>query len=213
MSLTLFGSPRSGSAAVEMTLRAADAPYSLVHASQWDTETAKDELKRLNPMVQIPTLVLEDGTILTESTAILIHLGLRYPEAQLLPEDPGALAQTVRGLVFITANCYAPIAAATDPARRDASFNEEPVDEATRAAAELQLHSAWDEFVDTFGSLFDNPQEPPGVLAFQTAVVSRWSGTRAHWSQSNPDFLQIIERLEAHPRLSDVLRAHWSSGH
>jgi GST-like protein len=213
MSLTLFGSPRSGSAAVEMALRAADADYSLVRASNWDPSSARDELKRLSAQVQIPTLVLEDGTILTESTSILIHLGLRFPEAQLLPEDPGALAQTVRGLVFITANCYAPIAAATDLARRAPSFTDDPEDEATREAAEDQLHAAWDEFIDTFGNLFDNPPEPPGVLAFQTAVVSRWCGTRGHWSQSNPAFLKIVESLETHSRLSGVLLEHWSAGH
>ena len=29
----------------------------------------------VNPLGQIPTLVLDDGTVLSESAAILIHLG------------------------------------------------------------------------------------------------------------------------------------------
>ena len=35
-----------------------------------------EELKRVNPLAQIPTLVLDDGSVLTEVAAILIHLGL-----------------------------------------------------------------------------------------------------------------------------------------
>jgi glutathione S-transferase len=38
-------------------------------------DSAQDELQRVNPLGQIPTLVAPDGSVLTESAAILIHLG------------------------------------------------------------------------------------------------------------------------------------------
>src|SRR6266496_2855306 len=73
-----------------------------------------EELKRVNPLAQIPTLVLEDGTVMTESAAILIWLGLRHPKSGLLPAEP---AQAIRGLVFIAANCYAAIGIIDYPER------------------------------------------------------------------------------------------------
>lgn len=96
--ITLCGSRNSGSAAIEMALRAAAVPYTVVRASEWGADSAQAELLQANPLGQVPTLVLADGTVLTESAAILIHLGLAHPghriSAGLAPAraEPGALA-------------------------------------------------------------------------------------------------------------------------
>ena len=84
---TLYGSPGSGSAMVEMALNAAGLDARHVRASTWEPGPALDELQRVNPLGQIPTLVLPDGQVMTESAAILIHLGLLAPPGCLLPAD------------------------------------------------------------------------------------------------------------------------------
>lgn len=94
--LTLYGSAGSGSAAVEMALQAAGQPYRVVRASTWESDSAQAELRRVNPLGQIPTLVLADGTVLTESAAILIHLGLEHPGQHIVPADLSTLPITHR---------------------------------------------------------------------------------------------------------------------
>lgn len=42
----------------------------------------------LNPGKSVPTLVLDDGTILTQSLAIMDYLHSEHPESGLLPVDP-----------------------------------------------------------------------------------------------------------------------------
>ncbi|WP_425101885.1 maleylacetoacetate isomerase [Tropicibacter sp. S64] len=42
----------------------------------------------LNPVEGVPTLILDDGTVLTQSMAILDWLEETYPEPALLPADP-----------------------------------------------------------------------------------------------------------------------------
>lgn len=64
MPLTLYGSPDSGSAAVEMGLRAAQVGYEFVHASSWEPGPAMKQLLGVNPLGQIPAPVLPDGTVL-----------------------------------------------------------------------------------------------------------------------------------------------------
>lgn len=49
----------------------------------------------------------------------------------------------------------------------------------------------------------------PGALAFLAAVVSRWSGARAHLAQARPEFLALLQRLDAHPALAPVIARHW----
>jgi hypothetical protein len=72
---TLYGYKGSGSAAVEAALQRIAVPYKTIKAASWDPQSAVQELTRVNPLAQVPTLVLPDGTVLTESAAILIHLG------------------------------------------------------------------------------------------------------------------------------------------
>ena len=79
----LFGSRGSGSTAIEMALREPRVDYELVSASSWEPESAYNKLLRLNPPGQIPTLKVADGTVLPESAAILIHLGIEYPDSDV----------------------------------------------------------------------------------------------------------------------------------
>ena len=206
MPLTLFGSPGSGSAAVEMALRAADVDYEFVRASSWEPKSAKKRLLGVNPLGQIPTLVLLDGTVLTESAAILISLGLQYPAAELLPSAEGTRALAIRGLVFIAANCYASVSISDYPDRWTTSRSRRDREQ-VRNAARRQLHRNWEVFADCFGSELLLSLEPPGSLAFLAVVVSQWSGSRAHLREFRPAFYESISRLEIHPRLAGVLRA------
>lgn len=51
----------------------------------------------LNPGAGVPSLVLDDGTVLTQSLAILDYLDATYPDPPLLPEAPVARAKVLAG--------------------------------------------------------------------------------------------------------------------
>ena len=204
---TLYGSPGSGSAAVEMALRAAGLEYRVVRASTWEPGPALEALRRVNPLGQIPTLVEPDGAVLTESAAILIHLALARPETALLPADPAARARALRGLVYLAANCYSAISVCDYPERWTTAAADE-ARERVRQAARANLHRSWEIFADQYG---DDPVlggDPPGALAFLTVVVSQWSGARDHLERTRPTFRALIDRLEQHSRLATVLAEH-----
>lgn len=207
MPLTLFGSRGSGSAAIEMALHAVGLDYRIVRASEWEPDSALPQLLTLNPLGQIPTLVLEDGTVLSESAAILIHLGLEFPAAGLLPTEPDRRARALRGLVFIAANCYAAISVADYP-ERWTTARSKPAQERVRQAARQQLHRRWEMFADLFDGDDLLPVARPGALAFLAVVVSRWSGARQHLQNTRPDFHRRLLELEAHPPIAQVLRDH-----
>src|SRR5438067_2116953 len=201
--LTLYGTKGSGSAAVEAALRLAGQPFDLVDAASWLPTPGLEKLKRVNLLVQVPTLVLEDGTVMTESAAILIWLGLRYPHSGLLPAEP---AQAIRGLVYIAANCYAAIGVIDFPARFYADCDDASA-ERLRAGTRSRLHEYWRIFADEFGAQMN--AEHPGALDVLAAVVSRWSGARAHLAGERPAFHAMVERVEADPRIADIFRRHW----
>ncbi len=80
----LYGKRGSGSASVEVALAIAGLPYRIVETASWDTNDAFEDLLKINPIGQIPTLVLPDGTALSESAAILIHLDSAASGARLV---------------------------------------------------------------------------------------------------------------------------------
>lgn len=206
---TLYGSKGSGSAAVEMALHACGLEYRTVRASTWEEDSAVEELRRVNPLQQIPTLVMPDGSVMTESAAILIHLALTAAApGRLLPEDAAARAQALRGLVFIPANCYSAISIIDYPERWTSDASD-TAREALRAGTRNRLHQHWEILADTFhGAPFLSGAQP-GALDFLSVVVSRWSGTRAHLKQHRPAFSTLLEEIERHPLVAPVFERHW----
>ncbi|MGN6826829.1 glutathione S-transferase family protein [Paucibacter sp. M5-1] len=205
---TLFGSPGSGSAMIEMALERIGQPWQLRRASSWEPDSEQAELRRHNPLLQIPTLLLPDGGVLSESAAILIHLGLVHPEAGLLPSEPAARAQALRGLVFIAANCYASIGVIDFPERVCAEADADTRERIQRGAR-AQLHRQWEIFADQFPAAPFLNGERTGALDFMAVVVSRWSGARAHLAKQRPDFHALLRRIEAEPDLAPLLARHW----
>jgi GST-like protein len=205
---TLYGFKGTGSAAAEMGLRVAGVDYRVVDAASWEPGSAVDELRRSNPLAQIPTLVLPDGSVLTESAAILIHLGLASKPGLLLPAGERARAQAIRGLVFIPANCYCCITIIDYPERFTTATDTASLD-AVRAGTRERLHKHWDIFADTFAASPFLSGETPGALDILAAVVSRWSGARQHLKEQRPAFSELLQRIESHPSLAPVFQAHW----
>lgn len=61
----------------------------------------KPEYKAVNPQMAIPALVDDDGTVLTQSLAIMEYLEEKFPKPALMPADPRGRAR-VRMLALIT---------------------------------------------------------------------------------------------------------------
>jgi GST-like protein len=212
----LYGDHGSGSAAIEVALARCGLAFELRRAATWRHEgpaqqAALAELTRANPLHQVPTLVLPDGSVLTESAAILIHLGLAHARSGLLPREPARRAQALRGLVFIAANCYPAIGLIDHPERW--------IDSATgqarlRQGARRRLHRLWEVFADNLhpapaATGFLLRARRPGALDLLAAVVSRWSGGRAHLARERPALHALLERVEAQPDVAPVFARHW----
>jgi GST-like protein len=207
---TLYGTKGSGSAAIEVALERCNARFKLIRASSWEPDSELAELESVNPLKQIPTLVLPDGTVMSESAAILIHLGLAFPDSGLLPSDSSKRAQSLRGLVYIAANCYAAVSVSDYPERWSTDAGETAI-QSVRTAARAQLHRHWEIFADLFPASPFFAGEQPGALDILAAVISKWSGTRAHLKTARPEFLATLHTIEKHSDVVTVFSRHWDA--
>ncbi|QDH70210.1 glutathione S-transferase family protein [Marilutibacter alkalisoli] len=85
MSVTLYGSQSTASLVVHWLLIELGIEHELRMLDFDKREQKAPEYLKLNPQGRVPTLVV-DGQVLTESTAIAMHLADLHPQAGLAPE-------------------------------------------------------------------------------------------------------------------------------
>jgi glutathione S-transferase len=107
MTYTLYSHDGSGGFAVEAALAKAGAAYKVVVVDTAKGEQNRPDFVAINPMHQVPVLTLPDGTQMTESAAIVVHLAAAFPDKGLAPK-PGtpAHARFLRWMFFMAANLY-----------------------------------------------------------------------------------------------------------
>lgn len=86
--LKLYGLPGACSLAPHIALEEAGLPYAYHPVQKGDASF--DEVRRRNPMAQVPVLEFADGGVLTQNAAILSWIAAQAPDAKLLPE-PGTM--------------------------------------------------------------------------------------------------------------------------
>jgi len=101
----LYSRQGAGSLAPQMLLEEIGADYELIWISKAPVEI--EAFRRISPAAKIPVLVLPDGTVVSESAAIVIHLTNAHPAAALAPAaGSSAHAQFLQWMVFLSANAY-----------------------------------------------------------------------------------------------------------
>ncbi len=112
----LIGSAGCGSAIVEMALVLADVPHTLTDIPYLKPGPERDRLLTLNPLGQVPTLVLPDGEVMTESAAMILHLHDVAPQAGLAPPpDKPERARFLNLLIRLVGAIYPTFTYGDDP--------------------------------------------------------------------------------------------------
>jgi len=91
--LTLFFAPHTCALATRIALNEAGTDYQMQYIDFAQNAQRSGEYLALNPLGRVPALRLEDGTVLTESLALLAYVAQRFPAAHLAPTDPVQFAR------------------------------------------------------------------------------------------------------------------------
>uniref|UniRef100_A0A2R5LGG8 maleylacetoacetate isomerase n=1 Tax=Ornithodoros turicata TaxID=34597 RepID=A0A2R5LGG8_9ACAR len=95
-------------ARIVLALKNVDYEYRAVNLrAEGGGEQHSDDFKRINPMSQVPVLVV-DGQAISQSVAIMEYLNEKYPEPKLLPDDLFLRAKT-REIVEIIVSGVQPL--------------------------------------------------------------------------------------------------------
>jgi GST-like protein len=205
MEYVLYGDRRSGSATVELALAEIGAEAELRPVPlERDAQLAAD-YRRINPMGRVPTLLLPDSTVVTESAAILLTLEARHPEAGLLPagEDPRR-AVALRWMLLAASEIYPCVTRFDYPERFGAD------------AASIRARSV--EMAREIWHLIEAGAQPaPFVLGerfsladIYLAVLSRWMGNEAWMPEHCPRIQALARAVATRPCLAAPWGRHFA---
>lgn len=201
----LYGRPGTGSAAVEAALALAGAAVELVDVDKGDLG-AVDDLRQVNALAQVPVLVLPDGTVVTESTAILLHVADAFPGAGLAPR-PGSAARAThdRWLMHLQTNIYEGELRKAYPARytSDSACAAE-----VREAAEDHVKRHYVHFERAMAGPLATQGPPITALDLYVWMLCNWMD-RDWLSQHCPATLAVADRVAADPMVAPIHARHF----
>ncbi|MBV8441300.1 MAG: glutathione S-transferase family protein [Hyphomicrobiales bacterium] len=160
---------------------------------------ARDRLASVNPIAQIPTLILPDGAVMTESAAITLLLADITTRDDLAP-GAGApeRARFLRWLIFMVANIYPTFTYGDDPARFvDVGRS------ALRARVDAYAQRLW-------GVLEAEAAEPWflggrfSAIDIFIAAMTQWRPQRPWFDAHAPKLAAIATGADALPQLASV---------
>ena len=202
----VYGAAGSGSTSVEATLTLLGEPYRVVERAVWEDAAAAEEMAKVNPLRQVPALVLPSngsggGELMTESAAILIHLADSHPGSGLSPAwDAPLRPRFLRWMAYISAQIYALYWIRDDITRLAADKAHEQV---LRERTAARISACW--------TMMELQVAPAGrfmlgdelsVLDLYMAVASRWGPRRAMFYASSPRLGEVVRHVDAEPRLA-----------
>ncbi len=199
---TLYGAAGSGSVAVEAALDLIGARYGLIDIPTWESAAQRERMAAVNPMRQIPALVLPGGELLTESAAILMWLADTHSEAGLCPRPDDPLrAQYLRWMVFVPASIYSMYWVHDVPSRLAEGAEAEGVIEHRTIERIAECWRMMDAQVSPGRYILGDTLS---VLDLYVAVVSRWSPRRERFAREAPRLAQVVARVDADVRLTEL---------
>ncbi len=200
--MRLYWNVRCGSFAPEAVAAEAGIAYERVRADERAAPSGYQEMCDLNPMAQIPTVVLDDGRVMTESAALCIWFADRAPAAGLLP--PGRSLErpwVLRWLLYLACEVYPADQREADPER----YTTEPGGiGAVRDAASAHMDRAWSLVETALG-------EGPYLLGDTLTVFDIYAAMLLAWHREPrtqvarcPKLGRLLDAVMERPRIAPL---------
>lgn len=160
-------------------------------------------LAPLNPLKQVPTLVLTDGAVLSETLAILPWLVDRTGSDLLPPPGSAERAQVQRKMVFLNTAIYVPMVMGDFPGRW---LKGQDAQAEFARGVDLQLSKRWmiaETLLDPHPEAWLGGAQL-GVLDIYVAMLSRWRPGPAEIRRLCPRLALVLDRIESAPVIASL---------
>jgi len=206
----LYSAPGAGSIAPEVMFEEAGIRYRTVPINLAAGEHLEADYLAINPAGQVPALRLPDGSLMTESAAMVLLIGERHPEAGLVPgNDQPERPTFLRWLLFMATAVY--------PAMLRINHTERFTTDADGMPAVRE--AALSSLVNQFTLLDQAVAGDPWFLASGYSALDIYLAMLADWHPQPKELLaecrsvaRLCEATEQRPAFARVMARHRGSG-
>jgi GST-like protein len=198
----LLGCKGCGNAIVEAAFGVARIAVDCEEVDYSDDSPTRPRLLQFNPLGQVPTLVLPDGTVMTESLAMLHYVDDMAPKAGLIPARGDALRPVFyRWAVFMIAAVYPTYTYGDDPKKWVA---DEAGSKLLRDSTDKHRQALWKQIEgEVKGPWFLG--ERFSALDLYLAAMTRWRPGVLWFAKNTPKVVEIAKRATALPDVAPVM--------
>ena len=203
----LISSKGCGSAIVEMAFALAGLPVRVTEIPYGEPGPERDRLLSLNPLGQVPVLVLPGGGVMTESAAMVLHLDDLAPSAGLLPPQRDAQRPEVLNQLVVMVAAIYPAVTFSDPPENWTL----PGPPAERLGQRLgsRKEELWRRLEATASPAPFLAGQRPGALDLYVAVMTHWRPGPAWFAQNAPKLSHVRQVVAEHPVLAPIMGYHF----
>ena len=200
--MKLMYSPGACSIGIHVLLEEIGKPYEAQLVNLREGGQFKPEFTSVNPKSKVPTLVRDDGSVLTEYPAIAYWLARTNPDKKLLPDDADAQARVLEALDYAVSTVHMQ---GFSRLFRAANYTPNPADED-------KVKERGKELVEKGFAVLDKALAGKDYLAGSFSIadsalfyVEFWGGKRMNMKLP-PNCEAHLNRMLARPAVQRVLQ-------
>ncbi|MEN0075228.1 MAG: glutathione S-transferase N-terminal domain-containing protein [Paracraurococcus sp.] len=201
--MKLYYSPGACSIGIHVLLEEIGKPYEAEAVNLREGGQFQPAFTAINPKSKVPTLVRDDGSVLTEYPAIAVWLAGSFPEAKLLPQGADGLARALEFTDYAVATLHM-----QGFSRIFRPANYAP-SEADHAAVKARGEEIFSKGLGVFDKALEGKDWLLGDFSFADSAlfyVSFWWGDRLK-KPLPANVAKHYERMKARPSVQRVLKA------
>ena len=198
---TLYCRNGAGSQAVEALLAVCGAKTEIAVLDRNPDGSFPEFFHRINPKAEVPTLVLPDHSIMTESAAMMIHIADSHPAAGMSPAlDSAQRPQFLRWMVYLAATLYMSDLRLYYPQR----YTPRPGD--IEGIKEKATESMAREFAILSDAITEGPFFGPKISALDiyAAMLISWAPDMTALFAERPKLKALYDAVTAVPEVKAV---------
>ena len=200
--LTLYAATGTGSVAPQALLAQLDVEHQIQWIDYDNEEHHADDYLKINPRGQLPALQLEDGTIVTESLAIVLLIAERYGSGFMPATGSGEHALTYRWMAFAATNLYEGLLRILYPHTYTTGPDLEPVKE----SADIYLHNAFSILEQEVGDGDCLVGNTAGVVDIYVAMLMTWYPEPENLRETYPGLSRVFDSALKLPSVKTVFQ-------
>jgi GST-like protein len=204
--ILILGCQGCGSTMAEIFFRMAGIPFDREEVDYDKPGPQRDKLLSLNPLGQVPTIFMPDGSVLTETLAVAHYVHRLRPELGLIPAAEREFLKFQRWSIFLVASLYPTFTYGDHPEKW---VSDEKAAPSLRESTDREREKNWRMMEAEAGAPYFLG-ETFSAIDIYLAVMTNWRPRNDWFTENCPKIHRIAQKVRQLPKVAEIYAKNFS---